>query len=166
MNEAGGTFVGRKNGDPAPSVVLGGIGIQANHAVFEKTSKGYVLKPSSPGSLDQITVNGKKLTSAEGVLLKPNDRLIFGTSSVFLFKDPQSKDSPSHPDSQEEPVTWEQAQKEKSDIEDAATKRAQEEVAKRQEEEAKKRMEELEKEKERVRKEMEKEYAEKMKQAN
>ncbi len=28
MNEQGGTFVGRKNGDPLPSVVLGGIGIQ------------------------------------------------------------------------------------------------------------------------------------------
>jgi len=44
--------VGRKNAQPPNHVVLGGIGIQANHAFFEKTSKGYMLKPSSPNSLD------------------------------------------------------------------------------------------------------------------
>jgi hypothetical protein len=62
-------IVGRKNGDPAPQVVLGGIGIQQNHAIIEKTSKGYVIKPSSPEALDHITINGKKLTSKDGVLL-------------------------------------------------------------------------------------------------
>ena len=88
MAERDQTQVGRKNADAPNHVILGGIGIQANHAFFEKTSKGYMLKPSSPQSVDQITVNGVKMTSKEGVLLKPNDRIIFGTHCVFLFKDP------------------------------------------------------------------------------
>ncbi len=95
--------------------------------------------------------------------MKPNDRLIFGTSSVFLFKDPLSKDKPSHPDSQEEPVTWEQAQKEKSDIEDASTKAAQEEMQRRQQEEADKRLQEMKNEQEKMRLQMQKEYEEKLK---
>lgn len=28
------TYVGRKNGDPTPDIILGGLGIQPNHAVF------------------------------------------------------------------------------------------------------------------------------------
>ena len=87
LSKQGATHVGRKNGDPEPQVVLGGIGIQSNHAIFEQTSKGFVLKPTSKASLDQVTVNGKKLTSMDGLVLKANDRIIFGTNSVFLFKD-------------------------------------------------------------------------------
>jgi hypothetical protein len=48
LTKSNGTRVGRKNGDPEPQVVLGGIGIQSNHAVFEKTKQGYLLKPTSP----------------------------------------------------------------------------------------------------------------------
>jgi pSer/pThr/pTyr-binding forkhead associated (FHA) protein len=95
MTKQEATFVGRKNGDPEPQVVLGGIGIQSNHAVFEKTKNGYLLKPTSAASLDQISVNGKRLTSKDGIVLKPNDRIIFGTNSVFLFKDPTSSVAPS-----------------------------------------------------------------------
>ena len=50
--------VGRKNGEPTPQLVLGGIGIQQNHAIIEKTSKGYFIKPTSPEALDHIVVNG------------------------------------------------------------------------------------------------------------
>ncbi len=90
-------------------MVLGGIGIQTNHAIFQKTSKGYVLKPTSPQSLDQITVNGVKLKSSDGILLKPNDTIIFGTNSVFLYKDASSSVAPSHPDEEDDPLTWEAA---------------------------------------------------------
>ncbi len=82
--------VGRKNGEPSPQVVLGGIGIQQNHAIIEKTSKGYFIKPTSPEALDHIAVNGQRIPSKDGILLKPNDRIIFGTNSVFLFKEPSS----------------------------------------------------------------------------
>lgn len=79
------------------------------------------------------------------MLLRPNDRIIFGTNSVFLFKDATSTAAASIDDSDDSPLTWEQAQKERSDLEDAAAKKAQEEVLKKQEEEARARMEELKK---------------------
>jgi hypothetical protein len=41
--------------------VLGGIGIQQNHAVIEKTSKGYVIKPTSPEALEHLSVNGQRI---------------------------------------------------------------------------------------------------------
>ena len=84
-----------------------------------------MLKPSSPNSLDQITVNGKKMSSKDGVLLKPNDRIIFGTHCVFLFKDPSKPgDNGSMADSDSDPITWENVQMERSNIEDASSKQA------------------------------------------
>jgi hypothetical protein len=84
-----------------------------------------MLKPSSPNSLDQITVNGKKLSSIDGVLLKPNDRIIFGTHCVFLFKDPSNPaGGSSMPDTDADPITWENVQMERSNIEDASSKQA------------------------------------------
>jgi hypothetical protein len=82
--------------------VLGGIGIQNNHAVFVRSKKGgFIVKPTSVAAVDQITVNGKKLISMEGVELKPNDRIIFGTGSVFVYKDATSSLDPTHPDTEE-----------------------------------------------------------------
>jgi hypothetical protein len=69
-----------------------------------------------------------KMTSKDGVLLKPNDRIIFGTHCVFLFKDPSKPEtSCSIPDTDSEPITWENVQMERSNIEDASNKQAQEE---------------------------------------
>jgi hypothetical protein len=107
-------------------------------------------------------VNGRRLDSKDGTLLKPNDRLIFGTNSVFLFKDATSKSTESLPDPDDDPVTWEHAQKECSDLEDAASKKGQEEMLKRQEEEAKAKMDELRKQQEVMRLQMQKEYEEKL----
>ena len=143
--------VGRKNGEPSPQVVLGGIGIQQNHAVIEKTSKGYFIKPTSPEALDHIAVNGQRIPSKDGILLKPNDRIIFGTNSVFLFKEPSSSQAPSLGDTAEDPVTWEEAQKERSDVEDSSSKKAKEDMFKKQEEEGKAKMEELRKQEEQIR---------------
>ncbi len=59
--------------------------------------------------MDQITVNGRKLTSMDGVVLKPNDRVVFGTNSVFLFKNPPKESQASVEDNEENPITWESA---------------------------------------------------------
>lgn len=105
-----------------------------------------------------------KMTSKDGVLLKPNDRLIFGTHCVFLFKDPSKPEtSCSIPDTDSEPITWENVQMERSNIEDASNKQAQEEQAKKMEQEAKAKMDQLKKEQEEMRKQMQKEYEEKIK---
>ena len=59
----------------------------------------------------------------DGVKLKPNDRIVFGTNSVFLFKDPQNEHLASQLDSEDNPITWEAAQTEKTAIEDEQTKK-------------------------------------------
>ena len=64
---------------------------------------------------------------------------------MFLFKDSTSPLAPSMEDSGDEPITWENTQKERSDIEDVSSKKAQEEMLKKQEEESKAKMDELRK---------------------
>ena len=80
-----------------------------------------------------------------------------------MFKDATSPLAASISDSKDEPVTWEQAQKERSDIEDSSSKKAQEEMLRKQEEEAKAKMEEVRKQQEQIRLQMQKEYEGKLK---
>lgn len=80
-------YVGRKHANPPPQITLSGIGIKVNHAIFKKDSNNneIYLKPYDPDARDYIFLNGKKLVSKEGIMLKHKDRVIFGTNSVFLF---------------------------------------------------------------------------------
>lgn len=66
--------------------MLGGIGVQSQHAQFDTNDKQTTLKPLSEEALKFIYVNGEKLKSMKAVVLKPNDRIIFGTGSCFLFR--------------------------------------------------------------------------------
>lgn len=67
-------------------MLLGGVTIQLKHAVFETTDKGTTIKPLCKEAVEFISINGKPMKDMKAVLLKPNDRIVFGTSSVFLFK--------------------------------------------------------------------------------
>ena len=80
--------VGRRNGDPSqnPTLVLGGVGIEPRHAVFETDDKKTVLKPLSDSAASLIFINGIPLKDTKPVTLKANDRIIFGTASCFLFR--------------------------------------------------------------------------------
>ena len=82
----GKVYVGRKNGDPTPKIILGGSGIQKNHAYFENKGEVISLIPNSKEANGQIKVNGKDI--GKGLKLKNNDRIVFGASSVFLFRMP------------------------------------------------------------------------------
>lgn len=86
------TYVGRKNGDPTPKVILGGPGIQPNHAYFEYKGSDVHLKPNSKEAKGQIKVNGKDIGS--GVKLNHNDRIVFGAASVFIFRLPGKDEDP------------------------------------------------------------------------
>jgi hypothetical protein len=82
--------VGRKNAKPLTEtneIKLSGIGIKPIHAIFKKDSNNneIYLKPFDSDARDYIFINGKKLSSKEGVMLKHKDRIIFGTNSIFLF---------------------------------------------------------------------------------
>ena len=107
--------VGRKQPDSSqnPNIVLGGIGIQSQHARFETDDTCTKLIPHSQEALGHLYINGQKLSGLDPVTLKPNDRIIFGTSSVFLFrnKDKESADQEVE-DTPQNPVTYEFAMRE------------------------------------------------------
>ena len=79
--------VGRKKISENNEIKLSGIGIKPIHAIFKKDSNNneIYLKPYDPDAREYIFINGKKLTSKEGIMLKHKDRIIFGTNSIFLF---------------------------------------------------------------------------------
>ena len=114
--------VGRKQQDTTknPTLVRGGIGIQEQHATFETSDKGTFLKPLSESALEFIFINGKKITGMKPVQLKPNDRIIFGTGSCFLFRNDDKKKDQSMEDTPQNPVTIEFAMKEKLDNDNKA----------------------------------------------
>ena len=84
-------YVGRKTGDPKPTIVLGGVGVQRNHAVFEKdeVTGDIMLRPQCDKASECIFVNGKKVDGSQK--LEHNDRIIFGTTTVFIFKFPANR---------------------------------------------------------------------------
>lgn len=110
--------VGRKNGDPVPQIMLGGIGIAINHAHFEKKKDGVWVIPKSPAQCQQIRVNGKRVETMEGLRLKPNDRIVFGAASFFLYKDPDNESKAEIKDTAQEPISYEMAEKEVMEEED------------------------------------------------
>lgn len=70
----------------------------------------------------------------QGIKLNANDRLIFGTGSFFLFKDPSNEASAALPDTAENPITYEIAEEEKT-AEDDKEELAEQEKIKEQEKE-------------------------------
>lgn len=79
--------VGRKNGDPKPHIIISAIGIKPNHAKIVKKGDIVTLEPMSEETSEYIRLNGEKVY--EPTRLFHLDRLVFGTSTTFLFKDPQ-----------------------------------------------------------------------------
>jgi hypothetical protein len=65
-----------------------------NHAFFQQKDDGFIyLKSSDDEALENILVNGKKLTEDKdtGVCeqrLHHLDRILFGTNTILLFKYP------------------------------------------------------------------------------
>jgi len=133
--------VGRKDGNPKPQIVLGGIGIKNNHAVFTKAENGDVsLAPFDSNSAENIFVNGVEIK--ENTKLCHNDRIVFGSNVVFLFKYPgRESESKIGPDQE---IDWEFAQKEKMNITEKVQKEIQEMLQKKYNEENEKKIKEVE----------------------
>ena len=101
-------YVGRKQGNPTPQIVLSGIGIRQNHGVFIRRGDNIVLKANDNGAKEYIFINGKKLDNDDGEILNNKDRIIFGTNTILLFmKESDGKDIYE--------VDWETAQTEFQD---------------------------------------------------
>lgn len=75
--------------------------------------------PHSEEAAKHIYINGVKMTSTSPVNLKPNDRIIFGTGTVLLYRCQQRDNEVTLKDDPANPITYEQAMQEKSKIEDA-----------------------------------------------
>lgn len=82
--------VGRKDGNPVPQIRLSAIGILCNHARIFKNSRGIFLEPLSPEACPFIRVNGETVQKERK--LSHLDRIVFGTASFFVYKDPQSSE--------------------------------------------------------------------------
>ena len=80
-------YVGRKLGNPTPKITLSGIGIKQNHAIFMKGEKEgeIILKPNDKDAINYIFINGKKMKSQDGQILKNKDRIIFGNNTIMIF---------------------------------------------------------------------------------
>lgn len=133
--------VGRKDGNPKPEIVLGGIGIKNNHAVFRRAENGDVyLAPFDTAAAENIFVNGNEIK--EAVKLCHNDRVIFGSNVVFLFQYPGREAESKTPPEQE--IDWEMAQKEKMNITEKVQKELQEMLQRKRNEESEKKIKEVE----------------------
>ncbi len=84
--------IGRKNGEPVPHMILMGIGIQKNHASIKKENQNFYLIPDSPETCDYLFINGEKVT--EKTRIQNMDRIIFGITTLFIFKDPVHPNQP------------------------------------------------------------------------
>lgn len=76
------TNVGRDTGDSQPDIILKGLGIKPNHAMFVNENNQITIEPGDQECCEFIFLNGETLTTK--TVLKDNDRLIFGTASSFL----------------------------------------------------------------------------------
>jgi len=99
------TTIGRKDADPKPDVILSGLSIQKNHATVSYNEEEIVIKPVTAGA--RIKVNGFPLTGERK--LEHNDRVIFGSNHLYVFKNPLKPDLP---EGTPEDVDWDFAQKE------------------------------------------------------
>ena len=80
-------YVGRKHGNPQPKIKLSGIGIKQNHAIFVQGDKPneIIVKPNESDAIKYIYINGKRLKSQDGQVLRNKDRIIFGTNTIMIY---------------------------------------------------------------------------------
>ena len=120
-------YVGRKHGNPTPQIILSGIGIKQNHAIFVKEGENILIKENDKGAREYIYINGKKIPE-QGQIINHKDRNVFGTNSIFLYM--KASNGEDFYD-----VDWESAQMElQKEIELETKKQLEENEKKKQEE--------------------------------
>ena len=77
--------VGKKSEIPTPAIILSGIGIKPNLAIFEKGKDNeIILKPRNPAGRSSIIINNEEIPM-EGHVLKTGDKIIFGANEVMVY---------------------------------------------------------------------------------
>lgn len=120
---------GRRNKKSSHRLQLGGTGIEPDQCVFVHESDGNVmLIPSVEKAMPNIKVNGFRFTTMEPRKLDPNDRIMIGPSAIFLFKNKLKETELTRPDTDEDPISFDDACDEVFDAENAEEKKIQEET--------------------------------------
>jgi len=69
---------------------LSSSSVKPRHCVISKEEEQYYIEPCCVQAHDFLYVNGNRVT--EKILLSNLDRIIIGTSTVFLFKNPKQEE--------------------------------------------------------------------------
>ncbi|XP_022096862.1 kinesin-like protein KIF28P [Acanthaster planci] len=103
----GSTRVGNQKAETTPEIMLSGLSIQKDHATVTNKKGVCVLQPS-PGA--KVLLNGKDLI--DKAELHHNDRVMFGSSHLYVFHHPQDLAKNQKAGKKEEKVTYDTAQEE------------------------------------------------------
>lgn len=113
---------GRRNKKSEHKLQLSGSGMQPDHCKFIHTDEGTVLTPLSEKAISQIRINGKPMTSMDGVTLVPNDRICIGPSAIFLYKNKKRDELAVVPDTDDDPISFDFANDECIEFDEQAEK--------------------------------------------
>jgi len=69
--------------------------------------------------MEHTKVNGHNVTSMEGIVLKPNDRICIGPSAMFLFKNKDKESEASMEDNESDPISYDFACEEVAKVQNA-----------------------------------------------
>lgn len=107
MIKPGVVKVGNRKADPPADIALTGLNIQKEHCeIKNEDSKKITVKPIGDA---RVLVNGEAVDDGEEEELHHLDRVMFGTSHLYVFHHPAEADSSSL---KQEDITYEMAQEE------------------------------------------------------
>ncbi|XP_033639651.1 kinesin-like protein KIF28P [Asterias rubens] len=107
FTKSGVTKVGNQKATPPPEIMLTGLSVQKDHATITNKKSVCVLKPSEGA---KVLLNGKDLVGSQE--LHHNDRVMFGSSHLYVFHHPQDLAKNQKAGMKEERVTYDTAQEE------------------------------------------------------
>ncbi|XP_038044731.1 kinesin-like protein KIF28P [Patiria miniata] len=107
FTHSGVTRVGNQKAETTPEIMLTGLSVQKEHATITNTKGVCVLQPC-PGA--KVLLNGQDLI--DKAELHHNDRIMFGSSHLYVFHHPQDLAKNQKAGKKEEKVTYDTAQEE------------------------------------------------------
>ncbi|XP_013402033.1 kinesin-like protein KIF28P [Lingula anatina] len=102
--------IGTKNAKPPPEIQLSGLNIQMEHATVTNKDNKVSIKPTFQSA---VIINGKEISKEE--LLHHNDRILFGSTNLFVFHHPVDYAQQLKQGKKVEAPTFEKAQEEISE---------------------------------------------------
>ena len=100
--------IGRKKGEFTPDIILMGIGMQQNHALIQNRENKFYLIPGCKEAQNFLFLNGDKVEEEQQLFNW--DRVTFGLSTIFIFRNPQEDNQPRGGIADETEIDWERCQ--------------------------------------------------------